>query len=87
MKNRWDGKISDARQNWKQSFTWLYEQAAKEGGGEGQGTFLFPLTIHPQSSGKPHLLAMHERLVHLSRLLGRCVADVVAGVLFANAGT
>ena len=55
---------SVVEENWKQSFTWLYEQASKEGGGEGQGTFLFPLTIHPQSSGKPHLLAMHERLVN-----------------------
>jgi len=45
--------------NWKEMFAWLY---AEYMGGQGQG-FVFPLTIHPQSSGKPHVLAMHERFI------------------------
>lgn len=47
-------------QNWKDMFTWLYNDAASKGDGS---TFLFSLTIHPQSSGKPHVLAMHERFI------------------------
>jgi hypothetical protein len=47
-------------QNWKDMFSWLYEDAASKGAGS---SFLFPLTIHPQSSGKPHVLAMHERFI------------------------
>jgi len=48
-------------------FTWLYAEYMgdnddNEGGQGGQG-FVFPLTIHPQSSGKPHVLAMHERFI------------------------
>lgn len=58
--------------NWKEMFGWLYRdaerrekagQAEGDEDGGGDGTFLFPLTIHPQSSGKPHLLAMHERFI------------------------
>lgn len=40
-------------------FTWLCEDARDK----QQDSFLFPLTIHPQSSGKPHVLAMHERFI------------------------
>jgi hypothetical protein len=28
--------------------------------------FIFPMTIHPDVSGRPHVLLMHERYVSLS---------------------
>jgi len=40
-------------------FTWLYKDAKDK----KRDSFLFPLTIHPQSSGKPHVLAMHEGFI------------------------
>lgn len=27
--------------------------------------FVFPMTIHPDVSGRPHVLLMHERYVHI----------------------
>ncbi|MCJ1309750.1 4-amino-4-deoxy-alpha-L-arabinopyranosyl undecaprenyl phosphate biosynthetic process [Agyrium rufum] len=49
-------------QNWKDMFTALYQERNESSQHEPQG-FVFPLTIHPQSSGKPHILAMHQRFV------------------------
>ncbi|KAI5477519.1 hypothetical protein MNV49_006306 [Pseudohyphozyma bogoriensis] len=39
---------------WKENFTFAYEH---------YDTFVFPITIHPQVSGHPHVLYMHERLI------------------------
>lgn len=41
-------------------FTWLYHEYNDSTNPQG---FVFPLTIHPQSSGKPHIMAMNERFV------------------------
>ncbi|ORY86697.1 glucose 1-dehydrogenase [Leucosporidium creatinivorum] len=38
----------------KDSFTYCYENYE---------TFVFPITVHPQVSGRPHLLKMHERII------------------------
>ena len=51
--------------NWKQMFQGWYDEYIEEPireGREPQG-FVFSTTIHPQSSGKPHVLAMHQRFV------------------------
>lgn len=35
-------------------FTWCYGH---------YDTFIFPISIHPQVSGRPHILMMHERFI------------------------
>jgi peptidoglycan/xylan/chitin deacetylase (PgdA/CDA1 family) len=37
---------------WKDTFDFAYRE---------YDTFIFPMSIHPQVSGKPHVLLMHER--------------------------
>jgi hypothetical protein len=34
----------------------------------GHPEFIFPMTIHPDVSGRPHVLLMHERLIeHINK--------------------
>lgn len=47
----------DARstlQLWKDHFTYFYRE---------EESFVFPLTIHPDTSGRPHLLLVLEELI------------------------
>ncbi|KAJ9475975.1 Chitin deacetylase [Pseudozyma hubeiensis] len=44
----------DIEQMWKDMFEWLYEN---------EENFVFPITVHPDVSGKPQVLAMHERFI------------------------
>ncbi|CAH0023109.1 unnamed protein product [Clonostachys rhizophaga] len=39
---------------WRETFLYCYEH---------YDTFIIPLTIHPQVSGKPHVMRMHERFI------------------------
>ncbi|KAG9779550.1 glucose 1-dehydrogenase, partial [Aureobasidium melanogenum] len=39
---------------WQEQFQWCYEN---------YDTFIFPISIHPQVSGRPHILRMHERFI------------------------
>ena len=39
---------------WKDMFEWCYRE---------YDTFIFPISIHPQVSGRPHILMMHERFI------------------------
>ncbi|CAG7920370.1 unnamed protein product [Penicillium olsonii] len=39
---------------WTEQFDFYYQE---------YDSFVFPITIHPQVSGKPHVLRMHERLL------------------------
>jgi peptidoglycan/xylan/chitin deacetylase (PgdA/CDA1 family) len=41
-------------QLWKDQFDYLYREYE---------TFVFPMSIHPQVSGKPQVVLMHERLI------------------------
>lgn len=41
-------------QLWKDQFDFLYREYE---------TFVFPMSIHPQVSGKPQVILMHERLI------------------------
>lgn len=43
----------DIEQMWRDQFDWVYRE---------YDYAVFPLTIHPDVSGKPHVLTMHERL-------------------------
>ncbi|KAG2144320.1 carbohydrate esterase family 4 protein [Suillus clintonianus] len=44
----------DVEQLWKDTFTYLYRE---------EENFVFPLTIHPDVSGRPHVLLMLERFI------------------------
>ncbi|MCJ1309245.1 hypothetical protein MMC25_002903 [Agyrium rufum] len=41
-------------QSWRDSFEYCYERYDK---------FIFPISIHPQVSGRPHILVQHSRLI------------------------
>lgn len=43
-------------QKWKDHFTYLYENEREDG-------FIMPITIHPDVSGRPHVLLMLERFI------------------------
>lgn len=40
---------------WLEQFDWVYEH---------MDYAVFPITIHPDVSGKPHVLRMHERIIN-----------------------
>ncbi|EXJ85971.1 hypothetical protein A1O1_06340 [Capronia coronata CBS 617.96] len=42
------------QRQWQEQFQWCYEN---------YNTFIFPISIHPQVSGRPHILRMHERFI------------------------
>ncbi|TFK82106.1 glycoside hydrolase/deacetylase [Polyporus arcularius HHB13444] len=44
----------DVEQLWKDMFTYLYRE---------EDNFIFPITIHPDVSGRPHVLLMLERFI------------------------
>lgn len=60
---QWDGARPNAHgyvdphsveRQWKEQFEWCYREYDQ---------FIFPMTIHPQVSGRPHILLMHERII------------------------
>jgi peptidoglycan/xylan/chitin deacetylase (PgdA/CDA1 family) len=44
----------DMEQMWRDQFAWVYRE---------HDYAIFPITIHPDVSGRPHVLLMHERLI------------------------
>ena len=48
-------------QMWKDRFEWLWENGSGEDD-EG-GDFVFPLILHPDCSGMPHVIGMVERMI------------------------
>ena len=44
----------DTEDLWRDHFDYFYRE---------HDEFIFPITIHPDVSGRPHLLLMHERYV------------------------
>lgn len=44
----------DVEDIWKDHFDYFYENYDE---------FIFPMTIHPDVSGHPHVLLMHERII------------------------
>jgi hypothetical protein len=45
----------DIEEMWRDQFDWVYRECDYA---------VFPMTIHPDVSGRPHVLAMLERLYH-----------------------
>lgn len=63
----------DARvveQRWKDIFLWQWENGKLE---SEDGTFIFPLLMHPDSSGLAHVMAMADRMVGWLRSWGDSV--------------
>lgn len=44
----------DVEDIWRDHFDYFYREYDE---------FIFPITIHPDVSGRPHVLMMHERLI------------------------
>lgn len=42
---------------WKDQFEYLYRECPED------GSFIFPISIHPQVSGKPQVILLHERFI------------------------
>lgn len=42
---------------WKEQFEYLYRECPDN------GSFVFPISIHPQVSGKPQVILLHERMI------------------------
>jgi hypothetical protein len=42
---------------WKEQFEFLYRECPDD------GSFVFPISVHPQVSGKPQVIMLHERLI------------------------
>ena len=42
---------------WKEQFTYLYRECGQD------ETFVFPVSVHPQVSGKAQVVLLHERFV------------------------
>lgn len=42
---------------WKEQFEFLYRECPED------GSFIFPISIHPQVSGKPQVMSLHERFI------------------------
>ncbi|OQE44138.1 hypothetical protein PENCOP_c002G02788 [Penicillium coprophilum] len=63
----------DARvveQRWKDMFLWLWENAHVDG---GDGSFVFPILMHPDTSGMSHVIGMVDRFVGWLRGWGDAV--------------
>lgn len=56
---------SSIMEMWKSRFDFLYnefdEEERRKGGGKGD--FLFPLVIHPDTSGMAHVIGMIDRMI------------------------
>lgn len=58
-------------QMWKDKFLWLWDHGRKEGGESAD--FVFPLLIHPDTSGLAHIIGMIDRFVGWLRGFGEAV--------------
>src|SRR6187402_1545918 len=48
---------------WKSRFDFLYHEFDDEERKEGRGDFLFPLVLHPDTSGMAHVIGMIDRMI------------------------
>ena len=51
--------VRTIEQMWKDRFLWLWEN----GDGIGEKDFIFPLVLHPDTSGMAHVIGMIERVL------------------------
>ncbi|KAI0150167.1 polysaccharide deacetylase family protein [Xylariaceae sp. FL1272] len=62
-------------QMWKDKFMWLWENAGTEASEKSFGTadFIFPILMHPDTSGMAHIIGMAERMISWLQSWGDCV--------------
>lgn len=48
---------------WKSRFEFLYREHEPEGLGAGKGDFIFPLVLHPDTSGMAHVVGMIDQMI------------------------
>lgn len=61
---------------WKDRFEYLYEESGEEGGSNG---FIFPLVLHPDTSGMAHVIGMIDRMIGWLKARGDEVTFVQYG--------
>jgi hypothetical protein len=64
-------------QNWKSRFEYLYEDAIV--GDSGNGDFVFPLVLHPDTSGMAHVIGMIDRMIKWLKARGDEVEFITYG--------
>jgi uncharacterized protein YcgI (DUF1989 family)/peptidoglycan/xylan/chitin deacetylase (PgdA/CDA1 family) len=60
-------------QMWKDKFLWLYENAAESEKTSDTTDFIFPILMHPDTSGMAHIIGMAERVVEWLQSWGEVV--------------
>lgn len=54
-------------QMWKDKFTWLWKNGCE---GDESADFIFPILVHPDTSGMAHIIGMLERVVEWLQAFG-----------------
>jgi peptidoglycan/xylan/chitin deacetylase (PgdA/CDA1 family) len=73
-----DNRSRDVEDIWKDHFDYFYREYGQSIAGvmgiifqltnTVLDEFIFPMTIHPDVSGRPHVLLMHERIIeHINK--------------------
>ncbi len=57
-------------QMWKDKFTWLWENSTE---GSEFADFIFPILLHPDTSGMAHIIGMAERIIQWLQGFGESV--------------
>lgn len=50
-------------QMWKDKFLWLWEHSNSSGEGSEAADFMFPLLVHPDTTGLAHIIGMVDRFI------------------------
>lgn len=75
---------------WKARFEYLYHEFDEEErtDGSGKGNFIFPLVLHPDTSGMAHIIGMIDRMISWLKGWGEevefCRFEDVAGDFKGN---
>jgi hypothetical protein len=48
---------------WKSRFEYLYNEYDEEERKDGKGDFIFPLVLHPDTSGMAHIIGMIDKMI------------------------
>ncbi|KPI42457.1 Peptidoglycan deacetylase [Cyphellophora attinorum] len=73
-------------QMWKDKFLWLWEHGSKEG--SGSIDFIFPILMHPDTSGMAHIIGMSDRIIKWLKSFGDsvefCTHETIAKLWLAE---
>jgi hypothetical protein len=48
---------------WKSRFEFLYHEHDEKEVAKGKGDFIFPLVLHPDTSGMAHIIGMIDKMI------------------------